>query len=53
MRNLQVGGLEIGNVLMGDMSFDSIEGSFSKFSPLGSMISYRMSIYVLLKALTL
>lgn len=53
MRNLKVGGLELGNVPLGDMSFDSIEGSFSKFSPLGSMISYRMSSYAFLKALTL
>jgi len=48
MRDLHVGGLEMGNVPMGDMRFDSIEGSLSKFSPLVSMMSCRMSIYVLL-----
>jgi hypothetical protein len=48
MTNSHVGGLEMGNVPMGDMRFDGIEGSLSKFSHLGIMMSCRMSIYVLL-----
>jgi len=48
MRNSLVGGLEMGNVPMGDMRLDSVEGSLSKFSSLGIMMSCRLSIYVLL-----
>lgn len=48
MGNLHVGELEMGNVPIGDTRFDSMEGFLSKFSPLGSVTSCRMSIYVLL-----
>jgi hypothetical protein len=48
MRKLQGVGLGMGNVPMGEMRFDSTGGPFSKFSPLGSMMSYRISTSVLL-----